>query len=234
MATTDLPLLEMSEVHAALRRDFARAHALLRSPRHLTSRHRDLLGRHVVFLVHNLHHHHEGEDEHLWPELLRRNPELAPLLKRMDADHVTIQGPMEDLEHLGAAFSSGEASAEELDAAITRLEDALLPHLAAEEGEAMPQACALLSEADWNRMANKAWRRGPLRDGAFACNWLLDNANATGRALFHDGLPAPIRFLFYKVFHKAYAERRRELWEGTPAEGVPTLSVQQRLAWQPG
>jgi hemerythrin-like domain-containing protein len=107
---------------------------------------------------------------YLWPELLRRSPDLEPLLDRMDADHAAIQGPMEHIEAVGAAFSRGEASAEEMDDAITRLEEVLLPHLAAEEGEAMPHANRLLSESDWNSLANKAWRKGPIKDGAFACN----------------------------------------------------------------
>lgn len=171
---TDLPVREMTAVHSAMRRDFVRAHLLLRGEP-LDAERRRLLGTHVAWVIGNLHHHHESEDTHLWPELLRRAPDLAQILERMDADHVAIGAPMERVERTAAAFAEGTASAEEFDDAIT----------------------------------------------AFAVNWLLDNADADGRAVFLDPMPAPIRFLFLRVLARPYTECRRRLWEGTVAEGVP-------------
>lgn len=220
----------MGIVHSALRRDLVRCRILLN---HLRLPHRSrLLGEHLVWMMGNLHHHHHGEDEHLWPELRRRDPSIETLLVRMDADHRLIQQPMSDLETAGRQMAAGNASAPPVEAAIDALEAALLPHLAAEETDAMVEVSRLLTQREMGRLEFRAWARGQApREGAFAVNYVLDNATPTARERFVHDFPAPLRFLLLTALKGRYLRHREALWGGTPALDVPPLSAEARRDW---
>ena len=77
-------------IHAAVRRDVARTEQALRAlgdgdatrAREIQTAWRNL--------VRELTHHHEAEDEHMWPFLQSRGVELS-LLEQMEAEHVAMK-----------------------------------------------------------------------------------------------------------------------------------------------
>ncbi|WP_452447174.1 hemerythrin domain-containing protein [Nocardia rhizosphaerihabitans] len=56
-----------------------------------------------------LHHHHESEDERLYPIVRARNLAARPLLDRMDADHRSILPAMTALTSAAAAYNRRNA-----------------------------------------------------------------------------------------------------------------------------
>jgi hypothetical protein len=84
--------------------------------------------------------HHYGETEHWFPELVRTNPALAPVVDKLNADHIVVAA------HLEAVHAAGDALAEldtpeqrsRLVCALEDLSRDLLAHLAYEEEQVSP------------------------------------------------------------------------------------------------
>lgn len=217
---------DMRIVHSALRRDLERTRIVLSDPALITDRRRSAIGDHLVWLMHNLHRHHSGEDAHVWPEIRRREPSAGPLLDEMDADHRRITEPIREIEQLGPSFSAGTVPAPELLAALARLEEALLPHLAREEREMMPVVAEVLSQAEWKKLGHRAFIKGkPFLDLALEGHWVIDNAMPADRERMVTELPAVPRFILLHLLGGRYARRSKTLWAGTPAAAVPPLTA---------
>lgn len=94
--------------------------------------------------------HHTKETERLFPALLARAPQLAPVIERLDADHARGEAAIRDLEHALLAFEvMGPSRREAFEAAVQRYIGFYLDHMAVEEREVLPAARAALSADDW-------------------------------------------------------------------------------------
>ena len=104
--------------------------------------------------------HHTKESELLFPKVRARAPELAPVLEKLERDHVAGERAIRELEHLLLAFEvMGEPRRQAFEAAAERYIASYLEHMAREEADIIPAARRLLSEADWAEL-----------DAAFAAN----------------------------------------------------------------
>jgi hemerythrin-like domain-containing protein len=221
----------MGIVHSALRRDLVRLRLVLGTPSAREPRRRTALAEHALWLMDFLHHHHSGEDEGLYPLVVRRNPEAAELCERMDEDHDAITPAMEELREAARRHLADPDSPDSnLLAALAALEEPLTPHLAREEREMMPVVAASISHAEW-----VAWHEsminGSKRQLAFEGHWLLDNADEESTAIVVAPVPPVLRFVLLKLLGGSYRRRRALLWDGTPAAAVPALSVDDTQAW---
>ncbi|GAB3443493.1 nitroreductase/quinone reductase family protein [Actinophytocola sediminis] len=75
--------------------------------------------------------HHQMEDQHMFGTLGERHPELAPVIERLRAEHVTVAGLVEDLRRV---VSTGTGGLRE----VERLIDELEAHLVYEEEQLIP------------------------------------------------------------------------------------------------
>jgi hemerythrin-like domain-containing protein len=104
--------------------------------------------------------HHAKESELLFPKVRARAPELAPVLEKLERDHVAGERAIRELEHLLLAFEvMGEPRRAAFEAAAERYIANYIEHMAREEADIIPAARRLLSEADWVEL-----------DAAFAAN----------------------------------------------------------------
>ncbi|MGH3376114.1 MAG: hemerythrin domain-containing protein [Actinoallomurus sp.] len=218
---------DMRIVHSALRRDLERTRIVVSDPALLTDDRRRAIGAHLVWLMHTLHRHHTGEDEHVWPEIRRRAPSAGPLLDQMDADHRRIAEPIRETERVGVSFGAGAVAASEVLAALVGLERAVLPHLAREEREMMPIVARVLSRAEWKRLGHRAFIKGkPFLDLAIEGHWVIDNATPADRERMVTEIPALPRLVLLHLLRGRYARRFKALWDGTPAATLPPLSIE--------
>jgi hypothetical protein len=81
--------------------------------------------------------HHSLEDASVFPHLRRAEPEVAPVLDRLHAEHEIIHGLLDEVDRsLLALVREGDSSAlDAVEQAIDALGDRLLSHLAYEERE---------------------------------------------------------------------------------------------------
>jgi hypothetical protein len=84
---------------------------------------------------HFVHSHHHAESIMLFPELRRSNPALNPVVDKLEADHDSVSGLLEEVEAAAQAFGSREDPAlrERLTRALQNLSTDLLAHLQYEE-----------------------------------------------------------------------------------------------------
>jgi hypothetical protein len=224
----------MGVVHSALRRDLVRVRMVLDDPDWLTVARRAGLAEHVLWLMHTLHVHHHGEDIGLYPMVLRNDPGSRELVEDMDGDHQRIDPAIEALEAAARAFAADAPGARSgLLAALGSLDDVLLPHLEREELVMMPVVSGCVSQRewdDWNEQVNV--KSKTLMYLAQEGHWILDNLDEVGRGLALDLVPPVPRCVLVRLLGGRYRRKRALLWEGTPAEAVPSLSLDVAGAWR--
>jgi hypothetical protein len=79
--------------------------------------------------------HHSLEDATLFPRLRRADPDLAPVVDRLQEEHLVIHDVLEGVDKALVALVDGSATIDKLRAAVDLLDDALLSHLSYEERE---------------------------------------------------------------------------------------------------
>lgn len=98
--------------------------------------------------------HHPKEDLHLFPRLLLRAPDTAPLVQQLRAEHVTGAALVRDLERSLAAFEiNWPQGAERFIDAIAEYADFHWDHMRTEEKVLLPLAEKALTEEDWKVVA---------------------------------------------------------------------------------
>ena len=87
-----------------------------------------------------VHGHHSLEDQALFPALLESNPELAPVIEKLEADHRAIAVHLDEIaESIGELqWDETPSSRQRLVAALEILSEHLLEHLDYEEKSVSP------------------------------------------------------------------------------------------------
>jgi hypothetical protein len=108
---------QLIQVHQALRERLASLRA------DATALPDDLLSHCLSFCA-AIHTHHTGEDHELFPALTAAHPELAPVISKLEEDHVLVAGILGQLRDLLAARPAAEPAAlqRELDGLTAILE----------------------------------------------------------------------------------------------------------------
>jgi hemerythrin-like domain-containing protein len=104
--------------------------------------------------------HHPKESKLLFPPVLKRNPELAPVIAQLERDHVREELQVRELQHLLLAWELlGDTRRNAFVQAIEKFTQFYLEHMRLEESVIMPQAQKTLDADEWNAL-----------DSAFATN----------------------------------------------------------------
>jgi hypothetical protein len=93
-----------------------------------------------------VHHHHKLEDVALFPGLRRANPDLCPVVDKLEADHAVVASLLDEVEGAAARILKEEAERGRLSDALQRLSEHLLAHLDYEEASISPTLRRL---TDW-------------------------------------------------------------------------------------
>jgi hemerythrin-like domain-containing protein len=130
--------------------------------------------------------HHPKESELLFPVLLQRCPELAPVMDRLDQDHASGEQSIRSLQHALLAYEMmGEPRREAFETQLSQYTRFYLQHMGVEEAQILPTAQRVLLPDDWQVL-----------DAAFA-----DNRDPLGG---HEPDPE-YRALFRRILHAAPA-----------------------------
>ncbi|MFI6662692.1 hemerythrin domain-containing protein [Streptomyces sp. NPDC050523] len=98
------------------------------------------------FLVAALRHHHESEDDLLWPQLTTADPTAADGLAQLAAEHDTLDAA---LDALATASVRAADNRTDLIAAATAVRDLVHTHLAHEEPVLFPALTAHMPDEAW-------------------------------------------------------------------------------------
>lgn len=111
--------------------------------------------------------HHPKESNLLFPKVARSAPELMPVIRQLEEDHIKGEGRVRELQHTLLAWEllGDSRKAEFMDAAGAYLKF-YRAHMRLEEEQLLPAAQRVLSEQDWNQL-DEAFveHRDPLAGG---------------------------------------------------------------------
>jgi hemerythrin-like domain-containing protein len=112
--------------------------------------------------------HHPKESDLLFPRLARVAPELMPVIRRLESDHMHGEGRVRELQHLLLAWELiGESRREAFTEAARAYTGFYLEHMRTEETELLPAAQKALSAEDWAELDAAFQKdRDPLAGGA--------------------------------------------------------------------
>ena len=108
--------------------------------------------------------HHPKESDLLFPKLARAAPELLPVIRKLEDDHMQGEHRVRELQHLLLAWELlGDSRRPAFEEAARRYVDFYLTHMRTEETQLLPAAQQQLGDADWAQL-NAAFQahRDPL------------------------------------------------------------------------
>jgi hemerythrin-like domain-containing protein len=98
--------------------------------------------------------HHPKEDQYLFAAVRMRDPAHAPLIDRLERDHVRCPQLIGELERALVHWQGGAPhGVDEFALALGLFSEFHWAHMRAEESELLPIAERALAESDWERMA---------------------------------------------------------------------------------
>ncbi|MET0863160.1 MAG: hemerythrin domain-containing protein [Nakamurella sp.] len=154
-----------------------------------------------------LTHHHEGEEEILWP-VLRGNPHDTEEVGELTDEHERIVSTLASaraaMARLGVSAAAADAQAAQQ--AIADLKAAAVEHFAHEEGEIVE----LCSHADPDALAaalKKMGRSVPMRESLWFLQWVADGTTPQETAFLRTLIPTPVHWISKAVVGRDYAKQ---------------------------
>ncbi|WP_392757140.1 hemerythrin domain-containing protein [Streptomyces sp. LN590] len=148
------------------------------------------------FLVVNLRHHHETEDDDLWPRIVAAAPAAAHELDALTEEHERLDAALDrlaatNLGHGEGATSEGIRAA--LHDAAVAVRDTVHDHLTHEEPILFPALRDHVSPAEWKDFAQRVIATTPPVAGHLMVGFLDEVGTPAEVELVLAGLPEPVR-----------------------------------------
>jgi Hemerythrin HHE cation binding domain len=203
----DADLTIMIAAHDAFRRDLVSLARAAAAPDRADPARRERVARGWQVFKRQLHSHHTGEDQQIWPRLSERlagSADAMSTLQAMEAEHARID-PL--LAAVDAAFA--DPAGDRLAGATDELVTALHGHLAHEERDALPLIGTALTAAEWRAVGRRLGQQNGLRGIGEFFAWTLAGAPAVQAAAVLAELPPPLRLAYRAVWRPRYARTGR-------------------------
>jgi hemerythrin-like domain-containing protein len=208
---------DMAIVHRTFRNVYEESARLVRaaptpSPERVT-----FLADHIDFALAALHHHHEDEDELLYPRLIERAPEQAPMTEHVEHEHLLIKTALDAASAACAAWRERPSAetGEALAAALDHLNTAVQPHLDDEEQKVVPLAAVTFTQQEWDEMGERGAAWIPRNKRGIAFGMILEPLSQADRAFMMRSLPAPVRLLYPILIDRPWKKYAATLRTGT-------------------
>jgi hemerythrin-like domain-containing protein len=215
--TQPIDVRDMAIVHHTFRNVYEESARLVRaspvpSPGRVT-----FLADHIDFALAALHHHHEGEDELLYPKLIKRVPEQAPMTEQVEHEHELIKTALEAASAACSAWRKRPSAetGEALAAALDQLNEAVQPHLDDEEQKVVPLAAVTFTQQEWDEMGRHGAAWIPRDKRGIAFGMMLEPLSQADRAHMMRHLPAPVRVLYPLLIERPWKRYAATLRNGT-------------------
>ena len=208
---------DMAIVHRLFRQAYDEAARLVRaaptpSPERVT-----FLADHIDLVLGGLHSHHQDEDELLYPKLIERVPEQAPMTEQVEHEHQVIATALDAASAACATWRQRPSAetGEALAAALDHLNQVVQPHLDDEEQKVVPLAAVTLTQEEWDAMGRRGMNSVPRNKRGIAAGMMLEPLDAADRAYMMKHMPAPVRLLFPLLVERPWNKYANTLRHGT-------------------
>lgn len=208
---------DMAIIHHLFRQAYDEAARLTRaaptpSPERVT-----FLADHIDLVLGGLHSHHQDEDELLYPKVIERAPEQAPMTEQVEHEHQVIASALDAASAACATWRQRPSAetGEALAAALDHLNEVVQPHLDDEEQKVVPLAAVTLSQEEWDAMGKRGMKSVPRNKRAIAAGMMLEPLDESDRAYMMKHVAAPLRILFPLMVERPWKKYAATLRTGT-------------------
>jgi len=208
---------DMAIVHRTFRNAYNESARLVRAAPSPSPGRVTFLADHIDFAIAALHHHHEDEDELLYPKLIERVPEQAPMTEQVEHEHQLIKTALEAAAAACATWRQRPSAetGEALAAALENLNAVVQPHLDDEEQKVVPLAAVTLTQQEWDAMGRRGAAWIPRNKQGIAFGMMLEPLGQADRAFMMRSLPAPVRMLYPLLVERPWKKYAATLRNGT-------------------
>jgi Hemerythrin HHE cation binding domain len=207
----------MAIVHRTFRKAYDESARLVRaaptpSPARVT-----FLADHIDFAIAMLHVHHDGEDELLYPKLIERVPDQAPMTEEVEHEHQLIKTALDAASAACATWRQRPSAetGEALAAALGQLNVVTQRHLDDEEQKVVPLAAVTLTQQEWDALGKHGVAQIPRNKRGIAFGMILDPLSQDDRGYMMRVLPAPVRMLSPLLIERPWNKYASTLRTGT-------------------
>ena len=216
-ASEPINVRDMAIVHRLFRQVYDEAARLVRaapapSPGRVT-----FLADHIDLALAGLHSHHADEDALLYPKLIERAPEQAPMTEQVEHEHQVISTALDAASAACATWRERPSAqtGEALAAALDHLNEVVQPHLDDEEQKVVPLAAVTLTQQEWDALGKAGMRSVPRKKRGIAAGMMLDALDDEERAYMLKSIPAPMRLLLPLMVERPWRKYAATLRTGT-------------------
>lgn len=145
---------EMEMAHRMFRREFGLAAGVVRRVPEGDAARAGVVAAHLRFIASLLHHHHAGEDDHIWPLLLERGALHAGHIRDVTRQHREVDAALDAVtEALGAWVPQADAATRDaLAHALHTLAAVVAEHMDYEESWVVPPMERHISREEWDQV----------------------------------------------------------------------------------
>jgi hemerythrin-like domain-containing protein len=188
---------DMAIVHRTFRNAYDESARLVRAAPTPSQARVTFLADHIDFAIAMLHVHHDGEDELLYPKLIERVPDQAPMTEQVEHEHQLIKTALDAASGACTAWRqrSSAETGEALAAALDQLNVVTRRHLDDEEQKVVPLAAVTLTQQEWDALGKHGVAQIPRNKRGIAFGMILDPLSEDDRGYMMRVLPAPVRML---------------------------------------
>ena len=208
---------DMAIIHRTFRNVYQESARLVRaapapSPGRVT-----FLADHIDFGIAMLHVHHDDEDALLYPKLIERVPDQAPMTERVEHEHQLIKTALDEASAACATWRqrSSAETGQALAASLDHLNEVVQPHLDDEEQKVVPLAAVTLTQPEWDAMGKHGVASIPRNKRPVAFGMILEPLDQADRAYMMQTLPAPVRMLYPLLIERPWKKYAATLRTGT-------------------
>jgi hemerythrin-like domain-containing protein len=192
-----------TNLHSAFKREIVRLRDGLRKADLSDAKATEGLARRYKFFSVTLHHHHQGEDTFLWPNVRpKANPQESLVLDAMEAEHGALASVLgavdEEFKNL-----SVKSDKDHIAARLDKLGAVLSGHSQHEEREGVPIVQKYIEEDDFKAFV-KFSRHS--EDASLVLPWVSDGATPTEVASTWGMIPAPVRLFVKPMLTRKYTK----------------------------
>lgn len=216
-ATEPIDVRDMAIVHRTFRSGYLEAARLVRAAPSPSAGRAAFLADHIDFGILALHIHHQGEDELLYPKLIERVPDQAPVTEQVEHEHEIIKEALDAASAACATWRERPSAdnGEALAAALDHVNAVVEPHLDDEEQKIVPLAAVTLTQQEWDALGKHGAAQFPANKRAIAFGMLLDPLDEADRAHMMKALPAFVRLLYPLLIARPWKKYAATLRQGT-------------------
>ena len=205
---------DMVLVHRVCRREFRLLPLMVRGVVDGDTTSASRVFRHATEMIDALHHHHQNEDELLWPRLEQRAPLDAVMAEQMQAQHNVIGELLARAEaalpawQRAARAGDGDALAADLGQLHARLEE----HLDEEEQHVLPVVGQTITPTELDELAERGFAAMPKRRALVFLGHILESASPGEQSRFlRRRVPPPVRLLYRLIGRRAFTRETAAL-----------------------